>query len=81
MKNIYFKKQKCCVKDIPIGECFVYGNELFMVTDRLTDPNKDIICRNGDIICVNLSNGMIPNTTYIGWETLVTPVNINIDVL
>lgn len=75
MKNISFKKQNCCVKDIPIGECFVYGNELFMVTDRLTD-------RDGDgIICVNLSNGTIPSSTYIDWETIVTPVNINVDVL
>lgn len=75
MKNIYFKKQKCCVKDIPIGECFVYGNELFMITDRLTDQYGD------DVICVSLSNGTIPSATYIDLETPVTPVNINIDVL
>lgn len=75
MKNIYFKKQKCCVKDIPIGECFVYGNELFMVTDKLIDRDGD------DIICVNLSNGTIPSSSYIDLETPVTPVDINIDVL
>lgn len=75
MKNIHFKKQNCYVKKIPVGECFVYGRELFMVTDKLTD-------RDGDyIICVNLSNGTIPSTSYIDLETLVTPANINIDVL
>lgn len=75
MKNIYFKKQKCCVKDVPVGECFVCGNELFMVTESLTDQDGN------DVICVNLSNGTIPSRIYIDWETIVTPVNINIDVL
>ena len=75
MKNIHFKKQNCYVKDIPVGECFEYGNELFMVTDRLTDGDGD------DIICVNLSNGTIPSTSYIDLDTFVTPANVDINVL
>lgn len=75
MKNIHFKKQNCYVKEIPVGECFVYGKELFMVTDKLTDRDGD------DIICINLSNGTIPSTSYIDLETLVIPANINIEVL
>lgn len=75
MKNIHFKRQNCYVKDIPVGECFVYADELFMVTDKLTDQNGD------DIICVNLSNGTIPSTSYIDLDTVVTPANVDINVL
>lgn len=75
MKNIHFKKQNCYVKDIPVGECFVYSDELFMVVETLKDKDGE------DIICVNLSNGTIPSQSYIYSGSVVTPVNINIDVL
>lgn len=74
MKNINFKKTKRCVKDIPVGECFIFLDDLFMVTDKLTDRDGD------DIICVNLSNGTIPSTGYVDLDTIVYPANVNIDV-
>lgn len=75
MKNINFKRKDICVKDIPVGECFVYADELFMVTDKLINQNGD------DIICVNLSNGTIPSTSYIDLDTVVTPANVDINIL
>lgn len=75
MKNINFKKQECFVEDIPVGECFIYAGELFMVVETLKDEDCE------EIICVNLSNGTIPSQSYIYSGSVVTPVNINIDVL
>lgn len=75
MKTINYKKESCYAEDIPIGECFIYYGELFMATEKLRDNTGD------DIVCVNLTNGTIPSSSYIDSKTTVIPVNINIDVL
>ena len=75
MKHINYKKDTCRVKEIPVGECFIYCCDLFMVVETTEDNIGD------DIICVNLSNGTFPSTSYINFETPVIPANINIDVL
>lgn len=75
MKHINYKKDNCRVKEIPVGECFIYCGDLFMVVETTKDNTGD------DIICVNLSNGTLPSTSYIDLETFVIPANINIDVL
>lgn len=74
MKNINFKKTKCCVKDIPVGECFIFLNDLFMVVPWTEDADKN------PIICVNLSNGEFPDISYVDLDTMVYPANVNIDV-
>lgn len=75
MKNIYFKENNVYVKDIPVGECFIYENELFMAIEPTIDNMGE------DIICVNLSNGTLPSTSYIDLDTVVTPANVDINVL
>lgn len=74
MKHINFKRKPCCVGDIPVGECFIFLKELFMVVPYTEDAEKN------PIFCVNLSNGHLPGVSYIDSNTIVYPVNISIDV-
>lgn len=69
MKNINFKRKDICVKDIPVGECFMYCGDLYMAIDGYEDFR-----------CVNLATGLIYGPDHVDWDTIVTPVDVDINV-